>query len=836
MVLGQSGRAAVAEQPIALPPAQQKHYVASKSSPGKSSTALSSMPRSAQGPISAVVDPWIQQAELTASDGAYGNDFGDSVAISGNTAVIGAPQHPYSGPNAAQGAAYVFVQSGGAWVQQAELTASDGAAFDGFGASVAVSGSTIVVGAPPRTVGSNQYQGAVYVFVESGGTWSQQAELTASDGGSNNYFGFSVALSGSTITVGATGHSATGSNVAQGAAYVFVESGGTWTQQAELTASDGMAYDQLGSSVAVSGSTVVAGAPCHAVNYLCQGAAYVFVESGGTWSQQEELTASDGGGNDDFGWSVALSGSTMLMGATHHMVGSNITQGAAYVFVESGGTWSQQEELTSADGVANDFFGYSVALSGSTVLVGAPQHPYLSSLDVPGPGAAYVFVESGGTWGQQAEPTASDGAANEGFGHSVAVDGGTGVVGAPTHPAIGPNADQGAAYVFGSSSLTGTTTKLGLSPSTVVAGSSGPVVMTATVAPTSGGGTPTGTVTFYNASTQIGTGTLSGGVATYSYNPSSLAVGPYSITAGYSGDSTFFTSTSTPQSLTVTAAVGSTRTSLSLSPSTVVAGSSGPVVMTATVSPTSGSGNPTGTVTFYNSSTQIGTGTLNNGVTAYNYNPSSLAVGAYSMTATYGGDSNFSASSSSPQTLTVTSAPTFTVSVNPTSLTIKAGQSGQAVFTVTPENGFNSKVSFSCSGLPAESSCSFNPISVTPSNGQAATGTLTISTTAPSAAMRRAAISTRRPFYALLLFPGIMVALGRASRQRRASRGLQLLALLVLIAVFGNGVSSCGGGSGGSGGGNSGTPPGTSTVTVTASTGSTGVVTQTANLTVTVTQ
>jgi len=692
------------------------------------------MPISAQGPISAVVDPWIQQAELTASDGAAGDDFGKSVALSGSTIVVGVPQRTV-GSNSTQGAAYVFVQSGSTWVQQAELTASDGAAFDEFGSSVAVSGSTAVIGAAWRTVGSNQYQGAVYVFVESGGTWSEQAELTASDGGSNNYFGFSVALSGSTIMVGAPGHPTTGSNVAQGAAYVFVQSGSTWVQQAELTASDGMAYDQLGSSVAVSGSTVVAGAPCHMVgSNTCQGAAYVFVESGGTWSQQAELTLSDSVLYDQFGWSVALIGATAVVGANNHTVGSNVGQGAAYVFVESGGTWSQQAELTVSDGAAYDHFGSSVGLSGSTVLVGAPQHPYFSSLNVPGPGAAYIFLESGGTWSQQAEPMASDGAANEGFGHSVAVDSGTGVVGAPTHPAIGPNADQGAAYVFGSSSLTGTATKLGLSPSTVVAGSSGPVVMTATVSPTSGSGMPTGTVTFYSASTQIGTGTVSGGVATYSYNPGSLA------------------------------------------------------------------------------------------------------VGAYSITATYGGDSNFSASSSSPETLAVTSAPTFTVSVNPTSLTIKAGQSGQAVFTVTPENGFNSKVSFSCSGLPAESSCKFNPISVTPSNGQAATSTLIISTTAPSAAMRRAAISTLRPFYALLLFPGVMVSLGRPSRQRRASRGLQLLALLVLIAVFGNGVSSCGGGGGGSGAGNPGTPTGTSTVIVTASTGGTGAVTQTANLTVKVNQ
>jgi FG-GAP repeat len=223
-----------------------------------------------------------------------------------------------------------------------------GAAFDVFGWSVAINGSTVVVGARGRTLGLNDSQGAVYVFVESGGSWSQQAELTALDSAAYNYFGNSVALNGGTIVVGAPGYT-TASNTSQGAAYVFTQNGSNWSQQAELTASDG--------------------APL-----------------------------------DEFGWSVALDASTAVVGATHHTVGSSQDyQGAGYVFVESGGAWSQQAEISASDGVSFDLFGYSVALVGSTALVSAPSHAALS-VDTFGPGAAYVLGSSGPQYTLSASP------------------------------------------------------------------------------------------------------------------------------------------------------------------------------------------------------------------------------------------------------------------------------------------------------------------------------------------------------------------------------------------------------------------------------------------------
>jgi hypothetical protein len=386
-----------------------------------------------------VVDPWVEEAELTGSDGAAGDYFGWSVAVSGSTAVVGAPWKTV-GSNFRQGAAYVFVQTGGTWTQQTELTPSDGASGDGFGVSIAITGSTAVVGAPYHTVGSNSYQGAAYVFVESGGTWSQEAELIASDGGARDYFGGSVALSGSTAVVGAPGKTV-GSNSEQGAAYVFVESGGTWSQQAELTASDGAYLDQFGVSVAVDGGTAVVGAYNHTVgSNHWQGAAYVFVQNGETWRQQAELTASDGAAEDLFGYSVAVSGSTAVVGAYRH----KLVTGAAYVFVQSGGAWSQQAELTASDGETNESFGWSVAVSASTAVVGALNNTVGSNT---GQGTAYVFVERGGTWSQQAELTSADGAANDNFGTSVAVSGSTVVAGAYHHQ-VGSNPIQGAAYVF----------------------------------------------------------------------------------------------------------------------------------------------------------------------------------------------------------------------------------------------------------------------------------------------------------------------------------------------------------------------------------------------------
>ena len=215
-------------------------------------------------------------------------------------------------------------------VQQAELTAADGAFYDFFGSSVALSGDTALVGASGHTVGTNGLQGAAYVFVRSGSSWSQQGpELVAGDGAYNDEFGYSVAVSGDTALVGAIEHDV-GAKAGQGAAYAFVRSGTVWTQQAELTAGDGIAHDWFGHSVALFGDTAVVGANLARWE---RGAAYVFVRSGSSWSQQgPALVHGDDAASDAFGYSVALSGDSALVGAPWHHVGTNPGQGAAYVF------------------------------------------------------------------------------------------------------------------------------------------------------------------------------------------------------------------------------------------------------------------------------------------------------------------------------------------------------------------------------------------------------------------------------------------------------------------------------------------------------------------------
>ena len=169
------------------------------------------------------IDPLLRQLQkVTASDGAAGDAFGRTIATSGDTAVIGAPQDTV-GANLEQGSAYVFTRNGTAWTQQAKLIATDGAANDGFGVSVTISGDTIVVGVLQDAIGANLSQGSAYVFVRSGVSWAQQAKLTASDGAANDTFGASVTMSGDTIAIGAPAH-AVGANLIQGSAYIFQRS------------------------------------------------------------------------------------------------------------------------------------------------------------------------------------------------------------------------------------------------------------------------------------------------------------------------------------------------------------------------------------------------------------------------------------------------------------------------------------------------------------------------------------------------------------------------------------------------------------------------------------
>jgi hypothetical protein len=444
----------------------------------------------------------LQQAYLKASNTEAGDDFGH-VAISGDTLVIGASNEDSNatgingdqGDNSADGAGavYVYTRDNGTWSQQAYLKASNTEAGDSFGSSVAISGDTIVVGAPrersnatgingDQSDNSADWAGAVYVFTRSGTTWSQQAYLKASNTDAEDYFS-SVAISGDTLVVGASGEdsSARGINGDQGnesadgagAVYVFNRDGTTWSQQAYLKASNAEAGDGFG-NVAISGDTLVVSAPGEESNATGingdqadnsapnSGAAYVFTRSGTTWSQQAYLKASETSSSDAFGGTVAISGDSVVVGSHFKTTQS----GAAFVFNRSGTVWSQQANLTASNPDAYDQFGSSVAISGDTVLVGA-RFEDSSATGTNGDqsdnseelsGAAYVFARDGTTWSQQAYLKASNAGFDDEFGGSVAISGETLVIGArqESSNATGVNGDQGdnsaersgAAYVF----------------------------------------------------------------------------------------------------------------------------------------------------------------------------------------------------------------------------------------------------------------------------------------------------------------------------------------------------------------------------------------------------
>lgn len=383
---------------------------------------------------------WIEQ-KVTASGGQISDRFGAAVVIDGSTAFVSAPCS-HLNPNTLQcgpGAVYVFIRSKGAWTQTAKLTASDGVPGSGFGVAMAVEGATVLIGAPGASDGSTG-PGAVYVFSESGGSWMEAAKLSASDSVAGDRFGVSVAFAGTTAVIGEP--SATvNSNSGQGAAYVFVNSAGGWNEVQKLTSNNGNADDAFGRSVAVSGGTILVGAT--SAGLRTQGAVYVFDESGGAWSQAAEIVVVGGTVGAGFGGSIAFNGALALVGAPSEKVDVNFGQGAAYLFDKQAGTWVQVARLTANDGAAQDFFGFSVALNDGAAIIGEP------SANIGGKqrqGAAYVFTSSNGNWGQTQKLTASDGTEFDHFGGAVALSGTTAIVGVP-----GANPD--AAYFYGVSAL-----------------------------------------------------------------------------------------------------------------------------------------------------------------------------------------------------------------------------------------------------------------------------------------------------------------------------------------------------------------------------------------------
>ncbi len=385
--------------------------------------------------------------EILASDGAAGDYFGWSVSLSGDYAIVGAYQDDDNGSSS--GSAYILYKDQGGtnnWGELTKLTASDGAASDYFGSSVSLSGDYAIVGAY-----NDDNNGSAYIFhKDQDGTnsWGQLTKLTASDGASGDYFGYSVSLSGAYAIVGAFGDDDNGS--LSGSAYVFhKDQGGTnnWGELTKLTASDGDADDRFGYSVSISGDYAIVGANNDDDNGSNSGSAYIFQKNqGGTnnWGQLIKLNASDGNAGDYFGFSVSLSGDNATIGANGDD-GNGNNAGSAYIFQkDQGGTnnWGELTKLTASDGAAGDQFGYSVYLSGNYVVIGSP-YDYHSATNS---GSAYMFFKDLGglsNWGEATKLLTTDQANGDNFGNAVAISGNQIIGGTSTK-----DTSKGATYIF----------------------------------------------------------------------------------------------------------------------------------------------------------------------------------------------------------------------------------------------------------------------------------------------------------------------------------------------------------------------------------------------------
>jgi hypothetical protein len=372
--------------------------------------------------------PTVVPAHLRASSPIDNDQLGSSISISGNYAIAGA-QFADPGGRSSAGAAYIFERTTASWVQRAVLIPSDSTASDYFGKSVSISGDYAIVGADGSDPDSKSRAGAAYIFVRSGTTWSQQAKLVASDKAANDYFGGSVSISGIYAIIGATGKDPNGQSSA-GAAYTFKRSGSSWSQESKLTASDFAYADSFGSGVSISGDYIIIGAyredPSGVSN---AGSAYIFVRYGSSWYQQAKLVAGDKAASDQFGRNVSISGDFAIVGAGFADPNGVSNAGAAYIFKRSGSSWSQEAKLTASDKAASDIFGGSVSISstGYAIIGASGQDPNGQS----SAGAAYIFVRSGSSWSQQVKLISPNISAGGQFGRSVSIDGDRVVASAP---------------------------------------------------------------------------------------------------------------------------------------------------------------------------------------------------------------------------------------------------------------------------------------------------------------------------------------------------------------------------------------------------------------------
>lgn len=412
------------------------------------------------------IDPtWTQEGKLTASDPVASDNAGHAVALDGDTAVVGSYNADLGVNLGNAGAVYVFKRKGTSWAQEAKLSALIPGRNGRFGISVDIEGDQVIIGASTAQVGLARDAGLAYIFTRKDGTWTQKAILSAPDLAQSDQFGSSVAINGTTAVVGSPLEDP-GNISNAGSAYVFRLSKDAWSYEAKLGASDPASSDNFGVSVDVLDTRIVVGASGAS-------AAYTFNFRDPNWEQEAILTAKDTVSDDAFGRSVALDGSRCVIGANNADVDGAANAGAAYVFSYSSPDWSQEEKLTASDASDGALFGWDVAISGSTIAVGA----YLADPEkVTDAGSAYVFTDESGSWKEDAIVFSSDKASSDRFGHSVDVDGTTLLVGAP-FANIGSTSDAGTAYAFLAATSISTTVTFPTAGVTGTKGTTGTVTL-----------------------------------------------------------------------------------------------------------------------------------------------------------------------------------------------------------------------------------------------------------------------------------------------------------------------------------------------------------------------
>ncbi|MDP2176492.1 MAG: T9SS type A sorting domain-containing protein [Bacteroidota bacterium] len=421
---------------------------------------------------------WNQILKTVASDRGVGDNYGYSVAISGDYAIVGARDNTKdaAGGNILEnaGSAYILKNNSGTWTEVQKIVASDRGVNDWFGASVAISGDYAIISSyldDENATGGNTLtnSGSAYIFKNNSGTWSQVQKIVASDRSAFDFFGYSVAISGDFVIVGARGedHNTIGGDsiLNSGSAYIFKNNAGTWSQVQKLVASDRGANDWFGWSVAISGDYAIVGAYQEDHNLVGgntindAGSVYMFKNNSGTWSQSQKIVASDRGLDDWFGHSVAISGDYAIIGASreaHNVTGNDSLRraGSAYIFKNNAGTWSQVQKIVSSDRGAHDEFGYSVAIFGDYAIVGAKfeDENTTGGNNLYNAGSAYIFKNNAGTWSQIQKIVASDRGVEDWYGNAVAISEEYAIVGAnyEDEPATGGNTleDAGSIYIY----------------------------------------------------------------------------------------------------------------------------------------------------------------------------------------------------------------------------------------------------------------------------------------------------------------------------------------------------------------------------------------------------